>query len=99
MFSKETNCKKCRKRFDIHENRKIKFRGGWSLTDVFFRNRIAMVEEFFHFNLVACPYCGHEFETEDARLFFIFKSPYPIIFIAIALNIIVITLVMIMSKN
>ncbi len=53
------------------------------------------MNQFENFNKIKCPSCGEIFKSEEARLLFVFKSPYTIvifslIFIAIMIGFIII---------
>ena len=70
--STESICPSCNKEFNIHKNRSYKIKdsiipGAWFYY---------AMNQFENFSLVTCPFCGHEYKAEEARLFGIFKSPY-----------------------
>ncbi len=77
-----TRCPDCESTFDIHENRNHKIREG-CFPIVFYD----AMNQFENFNQVQCPKCKKDFKAPEARLFGIFKSPYTVVGVCIALNV------------
>lgn len=72
---RKTRCPKCGDIFDIddkHRTHQIKshYAPFW-----FFD----AIRQFENFNEVKCPSCGNIYIAKEARLFFLFKSPYTIV--------------------
>lgn len=77
----ETQCPTCLNRFEIHKNRSFEIRKGYFVYQFY-----DAVNQFQNFNQVKCPTCGITFKAPEARLFYVFKSPYSVVFISTILG-------------
>jgi uncharacterized protein (DUF983 family) len=41
------------------------------------------IRQFEEFEKVKCPTCGNEYNAEEAKLFFFFKSPYVVVLLCL----------------
>jgi len=79
--NKYTMCPRCSKTFDIDKNRAYTIDQNWFYD--------AMIQ-FEKFSTVKCPECRNVFKASEARLFGVFKSPYPVFFLSIVFGIVII---------
>jgi hypothetical protein len=85
MSRDKTVCPKCKNHFSIEKNRRyqIKFKH-FIMTPLEFWEAI---KQFHYFNHVKCPVCHNSYISREARLFYVFKSPFKIYFIMILFEI------------
>ena len=69
-----TICPKCAADFPIAENRRCQVKSKYAPFWFF-----DAMNQFENFSQVRCPVCGYEYKAKEARLFFVFKSPYVVI--------------------
>ena len=89
----KTTCPKCNHIFDIVDNHrthqiKDKYAPFW-----FFD----AMRQFEHFNEVKCPSCGYGYKAKEARLFFLFRSPYTVVIFSLLFLILAIIFVLKLS--
>ena len=70
----KTSCPKCGHTFSIHNNREYQIKAKYA--PFWF---IEAMNQFEYFNEVKCPFCKHTYKAAEARLFFIFRSPYTVV--------------------
>jgi len=83
----KTSCPRCKTAFAIAEHRIYQIKSNYAPFWFF-----EAVNQFEHFNEVKCPSCGHVYKAKEARLFFLFKSPYTVIVLGILIVLIAIVI-------